>query len=366
MACLFLRSHPGAPSNTGAARRVRALRALLGAIAVLAACPGAAQAHGPVAPVAIDYVAKVTQEPPGLQAKVVDGDQKLWLSVAPGLTVVVLDYDYAPYLRFSGSGVQVNRNSEMYYLNATPLPQTPPAGLTRGTPPSWQAVSGAHAYSWHDARLSALADTALPAGTSYVGLWSIKLTVDGRQTTIGGGVWHAGAPTLAWLWFVFVLIACALAAWRVQRAQLDRRLAQLLGAGALIAFALGGASQNLHGRPTVTVVQLAELAAIVAFVAWGLARVLRRRAGYFLYLVFALIALWEGLVLFPTLTHGFTLLALPAVVVRTVAVLCLGCGIAILPLVFRLAGADRASTRARSGPVRSAAAEPRRERSVPS
>ncbi len=353
---------------TRASRAALAARATLAALAALAACPVAAQAHGPVAPVASDYVANVEQVPPDLHAKVVDGDQKLWLSVAPQMTVVVLDYRYAPYLRFSSAGVEVNRNSEMYYLNATPLPQTPPANLTRTTPPGWQTVSSAHDYSWHDARLGALADTALPAGTSYVGRWSIKLTVDRRLTSIGGGVWHAGAPSLAWLWFVIVLIACALAAWRVQSARLDARLAQMLGAGALIAFALGGAGQNLHGRPTVTILQLAELAAIIAFVAWGLHRVLVRRAGYFLYLVFALIALWEGLVLFPTLSHGFTLLALPAVVMRTAAVLCLGCGIAILPLVFRLAGADRASARRpgpRPGAVRSAAAEPRRERSVP-
>jgi hypothetical protein len=365
MPSLPARSHPGGPSKTGAVLRVCAIPALLSAIAVLAASPVAAQAHGPVAPVAIDYVANVGQVPPGVQAKVVDGDQKLWLSVAPQVVVVVLDYNYAPYLRFSANGVQVNRNSEMYYLNATPLPQTPPANLTRATPPSWQAVSGAHNYSWHDARLSALAATALPAGTTYVGRWSLKLTVDGRLTSIAGGVWHAGAPSLAWLWFVLVLIACVLAAWRVQSAQLDARVAQVLGAGALIAFALGGAGQDLHGRPTVTVVQLVELAAILAFVAWALQRVLLARAGYFAYLVFALIALWEGLVLFPTLSHGFTLLALPAVVERTAAVLCLGCGIGILPLVFRLAGAQRVSARARPRAVRTAAAEPRRERSVP-
>lgn len=353
------------PSTTGRVSRLRALVALTAAAAVLAACPVSAQAHGPVAPVASDYVAKVGQLPPGLQAKVLDGDQKLWLSVPAPMTVLVLDYRFAPYLRFSRSGVQVNTNSEMYYLNATPLPQTPPAGLTRTTTPDWRTISSGHDASWHDARLAALADTALPAGTGYVGRWSVKLIVDGRLTTIGGGVWHAGPPSPVWFWFVLVLIACVLAGWRVRSDALDANLAALLGCGALVAFALGGAAQNLQGRPTVSIVQLAELAAIIAFLAWGLQRVLRRRAGYFLYLVVALIALWEGLVLFPTLTHGFTLLALPAVVVRISAVLCLGCGIAILPLVFRLAGATTRSRRAGAG-VRSAAAEPRRERSVPS
>jgi hypothetical protein len=66
-----------------------------------------------------------------------------------------------------------------------------------------------------------------------------------------------------------------------------------------------------------------------------------------IYLVIALIALWEGLVLFPTLSHGFTPLALRAVVERIAAVMGLGCGIAILPLVFRLAGVQHASARTR-------------------
>ena len=32
----------------------------------------------------------------------------------------MLDYRGVPYLRFTRSGVAVNENSEMYYLNQTP------------------------------------------------------------------------------------------------------------------------------------------------------------------------------------------------------------------------------------------------------
>ncbi|MBV9803987.1 MAG: hypothetical protein JO130_12375, partial [Solirubrobacterales bacterium] len=73
-----------------------------------------AQAHGPVAPVASSYFAKALQVPPGLDAKVIDGDLRMWLRVPPQDTVVVLDYRGAPYLRFSNSGVAVNHNSAMY------------------------------------------------------------------------------------------------------------------------------------------------------------------------------------------------------------------------------------------------------------
>ena len=102
--------------------------------------PGLAEAHGPVAPVALDYLARVGSVPAGLEAKVVDGDQRMWLQAPAGETVVVLDYAGAPYLRFSRSGVEVNHNSAMWYLNQTPFALTPPAGLGRRTPPKWESV----------------------------------------------------------------------------------------------------------------------------------------------------------------------------------------------------------------------------------
>ena len=104
--------------------------ALAGLVAALAAYPAAAQAHGPIAPAASSYFAKVLQLPAGLEAKVVDGDLRMWLRVPPSQTVVVLDYRGAPYLRFSPTGVEVNHNSSMYYLNETPVAQTPPANLS--------------------------------------------------------------------------------------------------------------------------------------------------------------------------------------------------------------------------------------------
>jgi hypothetical protein len=84
------------------------------------ALPCVAGAHGPVAPVASAYLARVSSVPSGVEAKVVDGDQRMWLRVGPGETVVVLDYRGAPYLRFSRAGVEVNHNSTMYYTNQSP------------------------------------------------------------------------------------------------------------------------------------------------------------------------------------------------------------------------------------------------------
>jgi hypothetical protein len=247
---------------------------LVGAVVALGAVPCAAQAHGPVAPIASSYLAKVGQLPAGLDAQVIDGDQRMWLRVSPGATAVVLDYRGAGYLRFSRSGVDVNQNSAMYYLNQTPA-ETPPSNLTARTPAAWQRVSGSHDYGWHDGRLHALATVALSPGTSYVGRWRIPVLIDGRV---------------------------------------------------------------IHGRPAVSVSQLLTFGVIVVFVAWGLRRVLLARLGWFGLFAVSFAALWEGVQLIPTLLNGFVLAAEPALIARTAAVVCLGCGAGLVLLAYRLAG----------------------------
>jgi hypothetical protein len=309
-------------------------------IAALVALPGTAAAHGPIAPIATDYLARVGQVPDGLRAQVIDGDQGLWLKAPARQTVVVLDYRGAPYLRFSPDGVAVNRNSAMYYLNQTPA-QTPPPGLGPRTTASWSEVSGGHSYLWHDGRLHALATVALPPGASYVGRWSIPLRVGSTRAEVSGRVWHSGRPSIVWFWPLVVLLACTVAAWRVRRPGLDLRVARVLSLGALVAIAAAAVARSLHGRPSVTVVQWITLALSFAFIAWALWRMLFQRPGYFTYFVIAFVAIWEGAELAQTLWDGFVLAAVPAFVARAAAVLGLGCGASLLLLVLRLADQAR-------------------------
>jgi hypothetical protein len=318
---------------------------LLAAMVSLVALPAVAQAHGPVAPAATRYLAKIVSVPHGLDAKVIDGDLRMWLSVPANETVVVIDYRGAPYLRFSRSGVQVNENSSMYYLNQSPVPETPPAYLSRTTPPKWQTVSHRHHDGWHDGRLSSLSTVALAPGTSYAGRWSIAIRVDGHLTSIWGGLWHKNDPSIVWFWPILVLILCVLAAWRVQRPALDHDLAHILALVGLIAIAIAAIARELHGRPTVAIYQWIELAVVLIFVAWGLRRVLFSELGYFSLFLIAIAAVWEGGELFTTLLYGYVLLPLPAFVVRGATVLCLGTGAGMLVLGFRLA--DYAFDRAR-------------------
>lgn len=305
-------------------------------IAVTGAFPAGAEAHGPVAPSALDYLARVRSLPSGLEAKVVDGDQRMWLRVPVSETVVVLDYRGAPYLRFSRSGVEVNHNSATYYLNQTPFALKPPANLGPRTPPRWATVSGGHEYGWHDGRLHALASVARPGGASFVGTWRVPVLLDGRPLAISGGLWHADPPSIVWFWPIAVLLLCVLAAWRVRRPVLDRWTARLLGLAALGAIAAAAVGRGLHGRPAVSVVQLVELAIVLAFVAWALFRVVFQRPGFFTYSAIAIVALWEGIELIPTLRNGFVLIALPAFVARAAAVVGLGSAVALFLMVFRL------------------------------
>ena len=269
----------------------------------------------------------------------IDGDLRMWLRVDPDETVVVLDYRGAPYLRFSRSGVAVNRNSAMYYLNQTPA-EVPPANLRPATLPNWSRVSGGHAYEWHDGRLHALATVALAPGASYVGSWGVPVRINGRPGTISGGLWHAQDPSIVWFWLIVVLLACTLAARRVRSPELDRQLARALALAALIATAVAAAARELHGRPAVSVLGAITFAIIVVLVGLGLWRVLLKRAGYFSYFAIAFLALWEGFQLIPTLTNGFVLAAVPALLARAATVVSLGCGAGLLLLGFRLVDGD--------------------------
>jgi hypothetical protein len=324
------------------------------ALVAIGVLPDVAQAHGPIAPAASSYFAKVLGLPGGLDAKVVDGDLRMWLRVPASETLVVVDYRGAPYLWFSRAGVEVNRNSSMYFLNETPVAQTPPSYITASTPPSWHRVSRGHAYEWHDGRLHALATVALSPGVSFVGRWTIPLRIDGRRSSISGGLWHADNPSIVWFWPIVVLFVCAMAAWRVRREGLDRLVARVLAVTALIVVAVAGLGLQLHGRPTVTPFQLVELAAILAFVGWGLSQALFRTPGYFTCFLIAVAALWAGGEMVTTLLYGFVLLPLPAFSARLVTVLCLGSGAALLPSVFRLSDYDYDRRRKRPAEARDA------------
>ena len=180
----------------------------------------AAQAHGPIAPAASSYFAKVLGLPAGLEAKVVDGDLRMWLQVPPDQTLVVIDYRGAPYLRFSRTGMEVNHNSSMYYLNQTPVAQTPADVPDREhaaeLAPGGRRTCATNGTTAGCTRSRRSRCRPHPGSRSW-DAGHIPLQIDGRLAAISGGLWHADDPSIVWFWGIVVLVACVLAAWRVRR-----------------------------------------------------------------------------------------------------------------------------------------------------
>jgi hypothetical protein len=305
-------------------RGVAILACLTTGLVVLLALPATAPADGPITPTATDYLARVAHVPSGIRARVVDGYLNLWVQVPPTARVIVLDFAGAPWVRFTPAGVAISRNSEEYYLSQVPVPAVVPTGLTINAPPHWVMISSGHSYEWREGRLHALASVALAPGQSYVGRWRIPVTVNGHLETITGTIWHRGTPSVLWFWPVLVLLACALAAWRVRSAQLDRRLSRAVALLLLVLVAVGMGGKYLHGSPNVTAGNVLLLLVTLAVLGAIAGRLLGGRSGGPLLLLTAVIALWAGLTLLPVLTHGYALVVLPLFLVRVVAAALLG------------------------------------------
>jgi hypothetical protein len=311
---------------------------LAGTVALVAAglLPAHASAHaGLSAPAATSYLARISSAPVGVTAKVVDGDQRLWLRIAPGVTVVVLGLRDEPYLRFSRRGVEVNTRSTTYFLNRA-RPQTPPPELGPRTPPGWKRLTAGRSTSWHEDRLHALALASHPSGDSFVGRWLVPIVVNGRRTTIAGGLWHAARPSLLWFWPLALVLACIPALLRLRDAHWDVAAARLLAALALGAATAARLGRELDGRPTVSAGQLA-LAAVTCALALGLAALFLARDWRTLAgVAIGIAAVYQGLALVGTLRNGYVLAAIPAWAERTASVTSLAAGAALLLVVIAL------------------------------
>ena len=304
-------------------------------LVLLALSPASAQAHGASDPVASSYLARIASVPAGMRATIVDGDLRMWLRVPSRGSVYVLDYQGAPYLHLEGGRIWANEESQMYYFNQSP-PVNPPFGLHRTTHPRWVQVGSGTSYEWHDGRLQALAIVALAPGTARVGSWRIPLLVNGRRTTISGTLWYRGAPSIVWFWPIAVLLLCVIAAWRLQDAAIDAWMGRLLAVLTLLGITLAAVGRDLHGRPGLSVFGLVELAVVLTFVGWALSRIIRDRATSLILFLIAVVAAWEGVSLIPTLLHGYVLLAVPPVLGRLAAVVCLGGAMALGFVIVRL------------------------------
>jgi hypothetical protein len=129
----------------------------------------------------------------GLSVEVLNRDDQLLLRNASGHTVVVDGYANEPYARVRGDGtVEVNTNSEAYYLNRDRFADAPiPRGVDFDKPPVWGPVSKTGRFEWHDHRMHYMgkgrpAQVSDPEKRQKVFDWKVPVEVDGRRGSING------------------------------------------------------------------------------------------------------------------------------------------------------------------------------------
>jgi hypothetical protein len=318
---------------------------VLGIVLLAGVLPGVASAHvGRTLPVATNFLARITSPVPPLDAKVVDGDQTLWLRAPAATTVSIPGTLGEPLLRFDRGGVWLNLRSPTAQVDRIDRLDLRPSPT--GTPPLWHRLTGGHAYAWHEHRLHALEPLARgrsSAGT--LGPWSVPVVAGGRRLAVDGVLAYR-PPGPSWL---RIALTAVLAAAGVAAAA--RSTAALVGLALVTTVAVWTIriGRELYGRPGVPAIGYVEIAitcAVGAALVYGLVQ--RDQGTRLLTAFFAGFgALYEGLTMLPVLTHAIALSALPTVVARTAEVLALGGGIAVVAGV--VLGQLNAATEAETG-----------------
>jgi len=309
--------------------RIRVL-AVVGAAAMV--LPSQVWAHGSGSPTATSFVARLREVPAGVKARIVDGDQRLWLRVQPGRTVTVLGFQGEPYLRFSSAGVEVNERSLAFYLNRS-RPRAIPHGLDALASPDWHRVASGPSYSWHEDRLHSLAAAARRPGSALVGTWTIPVLEQGKRLQLLGTLRYSPDPSPLWFWPVAVVLLSLPALLRLRRGDLDRAALIMLSAVTLAALVLARVGRELYGRPDVSArsgLSLLLTCAVALLLAAGLTSSEWRTVAA---LLIGSAGVYEGIALLGTFLRGHVLAALPADVERAAAVACLSCGAALLIVV---------------------------------
>jgi hypothetical protein len=294
------------------------LLVLVLAVSLAAAAPAAA--HFKSGPLSTDFEARVGSfhtDASGLGARVLDGDQRLELRVAPPRVVVVVGLEGEPFLRFSPAGVEANLASPTA-TSARVIKTTDAVSSSRVV---WRRVSRGHVLAWHEGRLRPMPIVHDPSTRPReVASWSIPLFVDGRRTNLVGTEWYAAGPSV-WPWLVAgaLLIAGAGLGTRLLSRRMQRLVASVLLPVAVAALLAGWFGIFLAGRVTWLAVLIVIMGAGVS--ALFLLASIAASSGVAQLGVIALIGAFTATFALPEIPvfgHGFVLSALPAVGARLV------------------------------------------------
>jgi hypothetical protein len=177
------------------------LRALLVACAAGAlAAPSVALAHQGN-PNFLSQVQGLSPSVRGLSVEVLNRDDRLLLHNTSGRTVVIDGYSGEPYARVRADGsVEVNTNSEAYYINGDRYADVPiPKGVDSKKPPVWKSLSKTGRFQWHDHRIHYMgkgrpAKVSDPAVRQKVFDWKVPVEVNGRKGSINGDLLWTPLP----------------------------------------------------------------------------------------------------------------------------------------------------------------------------
>jgi hypothetical protein len=263
--------------------------------------PTNAAAHGRGPTVALDDRLVVAVTPPGLRARILDGDRSLELTVDGRQTVTVRGYLGEPMIRFADGAVSANRASPT--ANADRV-------VSAGT--GWARVAGGRTFAWHDHRLA-----PPPDPTGHVQRWSVPVMVDGRPAAIAGTFAHVAPPDLVpWVLGAVAGLVGVLAAGR-RRPRARPALVLALAAGAAVAALVAIGAFAVRDAPTggVQWFQLGSGTVVAGVAALVLARTRGRRQANAAGVIGALAAaaMLGSLSIF---RHGVVISALPAGLAR--------------------------------------------------
>ena len=178
-------------------------------------------------------VTSVTPTVKGVDVSVLNFDDRLLMHNTSGKDVTIYDYQDPPkpYAQLLADGtVQVNTNSEAYYLNEDRLGESSvPTGL--GAEPKWKQLSKSSRFEWHDHRAHWMGKSDPPnlkdkGVKTKIDDWTVPIEVAGSKGTITGTLtWvpldEGGLPLAAIFAFAALLIVLSLAVFIIRRRRGD-------------------------------------------------------------------------------------------------------------------------------------------------
>jgi hypothetical protein len=178
----------------------------------------------------VDAVSPATK---GVDVSVLNFDDRLLMHNTSGKDITIYDYQDPPkpYAQLLANGtVQVNTNSEAYYLNEDRLGESPvPQGL--GSEPKWKQLSKSARFEWHDHRAHWMGKSDPPNlkdkdVKTKIDDWTVPIAVgDAKGTITGTLTWvpldEGGLPLGAIFAFAALLIVLSLAVFVIRRRRAD-------------------------------------------------------------------------------------------------------------------------------------------------